>query len=68
MEIERPTDVPVDGLLCDILWSDPCTVSYTYLLVNKYNLFIFASRKAFSLRCKYLISRALMGGGQVIEE
>ena len=22
-EIQRPTDVPKSGLLCDILWSDP---------------------------------------------
>ena len=26
MEIERPIGVPVEGIFCDTLWSDPCKV------------------------------------------
>ena len=31
VNIERPTGVPVEGMLCDILWSDPCKVVQKYI-------------------------------------
>ena len=37
VDIQRPIEVPQEGLLCDILWSDPdkvCMYIISYLLQN----------------------------------
>lgn len=50
--IMRPTDVPDQGLLCDLLWSDPDKVSWNALEIGIFFLFLF---------CILLIKSALTG-------
>ena len=58
--IKRPTDVPETGLLCDVLWSDPCStskefdenergVSYTF---NEKALTNFLDKNDLDLLCR----------------
>ena len=60
LRIERPTDVPDKGLLCDILWSDPDKtvqnwgtndrgVSYTF---GKYQVTKFLEKNCLDLICR----------------
>ena len=58
--IKRPTDIPESGLLCDVLWSDPCSmakdwdenergVSYTF---NENSLNKFLENNDLDLLCR----------------
>ena len=44
MNIERPTGVPVEGMLCDTLWSDPCKVIVILFLFIIQIMFMFSKQ------------------------
>ncbi|GBG28266.1 Serine/threonine-protein phosphatase PP1-gamma catalytic subunit [Hondaea fermentalgiana] len=42
--IERPSDVPIDGLLCDLLWSDPTKDSAVWMPSDRGVSYCFGER------------------------
>lgn len=44
MNIQRPTDVPVDGLLCDLLWADPTADAENWDISDRGVSYLFGSQ------------------------
>ena len=53
VDIQRPVEVPQEGLLCDILWSDPDKV-FMLLLTYIIRLLNISAASCYCLSCLYI--------------
>ena len=66
-DIRRPCTVPNEGLLCDLLWSDPCEESNIWRLNHRGCSYTFGERQLYEFLNKHNLD-AVCRGHQFVED